>query len=199
MQIAVARTFFEYFIKVNRLASANTLPAGTTTCNGYTVPTNDVSPNSGIINSDLHLYVLWENKTPPSSYAVVASYCVLNSGPRFGTINFNTAHTYYSSITTINSFEFDRLVEIVIHEMTHVLGFSYSAIPQWFQPGTTIPYGASVSTILSTATVRSISGSPILSSPEVLAYAKAYYGCTTLTGMYLENQGGAGNVGSHWE
>ncbi|EGR34159.1 leishmanolysin family protein, putative, partial [Ichthyophthirius multifiliis] len=38
-----------------------------------------------------------------------------------------------------------------------------------------------------------------LRTPHVLAFAKKYYGCEYLPGMPLEDQGGNGSAGSHWE
>ena len=38
-----------------------------------------------------------------------------------------------------------------------------------------------------------------INSPKVLEKAKLHYGCNTLDGIPLENQGGEGTAGSHWE
>lgn len=35
--------------------------------------------------------------------------------------------------------------------------------------------------------------------PKVVKYAQEYFGCPTLTGLELENEGGAASKGSHWE
>ena len=35
--------------------------------------------------------------------------------------------------------------------------------------------------------------------PEVLNYAKTFYNCPNLVGIPLENDGGEGTTGSHWE
>jgi Leishmanolysin len=35
--------------------------------------------------------------------------------------------------------------------------------------------------------------------PGLVDYAKTFYGCTTLTGVPLEDDGGSGSAGSHWE
>lgn len=81
-----------------------------------------------------------------------------------------------------------------------MLGFSGSSMQYWFKPGTQTYYGADVNTILTTGTtVRGISTTNVLYSPNVLAVARAHYNCPTLTGMLIENQGGAGSLGSHWE
>jgi len=84
-------------------------------------------------------------------------------------------------------------MQIVIHEMTHVLGFSGSDIQYWVD--------ANKKAYTAPTTSASIRGLPttLLATPNVLAYARTYYACTTLAGMALENQGSSGSLGSHWE
>ena len=36
-------------------------------------------------------------------------------------------------------------------------------------------------------------------SKNILETARKYYGCPTLEGMQLENNGAAGSMGAHWE
>jgi hypothetical protein len=166
--MSVASVFFEYAIFVNRLSVQNQFPNGTPNCFTITVPAADYDP--GIPNSDLHLYVDWEN-VGSGTYIATSGYCVLNAGPRFGLVNFNVGSSEYSSFTSTD-YEFDRNLEITIHYITHVLGFSAAAMEFWFQPGTTTFYGASLNTILTTGTtVRGISTTNVLSSPNVLQAA----------------------------
>jgi hypothetical protein len=40
---------------------------------------------------------------------------------------------------------------------------------------------------------------PLLPLPQVLREARAALGCPTLTGVPLEDEGGIGTAGSHWE
>lgn len=39
----------------------------------------------------------------------------------------------------------------------------------------------------------------IINSPRVVAWARNHFGCSTIQGVELENQGGSGTAGSHWE
>lgn len=39
----------------------------------------------------------------------------------------------------------------------------------------------------------------MITLPTVLKKAKAHFGCSTMKGVPLENQGGSGSKGSHWE
>jgi hypothetical protein len=46
---------------------------------------------------------------------------------------------------------------------------------------------------------NSPSSRTIIASPRVAAWAQRYYGCPTVEGVEVENQGGAGTELSHWE
>ena len=39
----------------------------------------------------------------------------------------------------------------------------------------------------------------LITLPGVVEYAREYFDCNNLTGVELENQGGSGTQGSHWE
>jgi hypothetical protein len=166
--MSVAKTFFEYAIYVNRLSFPNQFPSGTPDCLNFIVPGADYNP--GISDSDLHLYVDWNNDGE-DNYDATSGFCVLNAGPRFGLVKFNVGSSRYNAIKGTD-FEFDRNLDITIHYVTHVLGFSAAAMKYWFQPGTTTIYGNSLNSIVTTGTtVRGISTTNVLSSPNVLQAA----------------------------
>ena len=69
---------------------------------------------------------------------------------------------------------------LLLHEISHILGFH----PYFF-------------TVLE---MSSVEGSmSYITSKKVRDKAREHFGCTTLSGIPLENQGGEGSVGSHWE
>ena len=35
--------------------------------------------------------------------------------------------------------------------------------------------------------------------PALLAYARTYFNCPNVVGVEMEDEGGAGSAGSHWE
>ena len=73
---------------------------------------------------------------------------------------------------------------LFFHELTHVLMFS----PDIFSN-------------LGMMTTRIFDGSFVsfINSPKVLTAARQHFNCTSLNGVPLENQGGTGTAGSHWE
>ena len=76
---------------------------------------------------------------------------------------------------------------LLLHEITHILAFN-EQLYEYF--GVTNP------------TVKELvngANRTLLATPKVLEYARNHFGCQSLTGVELENQGGEGSAGSHWE
>ena len=73
---------------------------------------------------------------------------------------------------------------LLLHELSHVLAFH----PEFFE-------GLK---LMSSETINGVSYS-FINSPKVLEKAKIHFNCGTLKGIQLEDQGGDGSAGSHWE
>ena len=69
---------------------------------------------------------------------------------------------------------------VLIHEITHILVFH----PFFFE---------------NLGLTRTRGSVTYISSPKVLEQARKHFGCDSLIGIALEDQGGTGSVGSHWE
>ena len=104
----------------------------------------------------------------------------LNGQPLSGFVYINRDINYSKK----NAKEYFK--SIIIHEFTHILGFSnyffinifHNIFTQKNQYGVTHSY---------------------INSPKVLEVAKKYFNCPTIKGVPLEDAGGKGTVGSHWE
>ncbi|EWS73758.1 leishmanolysin family protein (macronuclear) [Tetrahymena thermophila SB210] len=158
-------------------------------CGEATIPFADKATEK---DSDLHLYVTFTDE-PNEDFLAYAGWCRLLKivGPTHGLVNFNLGQLKTQNFA--NSHLFQSFVGTVIHEITHVLGFSDSDIPSWVDSKKKPHVNPTVQ-----QTVRGIN-TTFLKTPNVLQYAKKYYGCSTIPGMALENQGGEGSAGSHWE
>ena len=100
--------------------------------------------------------------------------------PLLGIVNINIAEDYSKK----NSLEFFQ--GMILHEFTHILGFEkYYFINYFHNYFTKIDkYGYERAYINST---------------KVLQVAKKYFNCDNIDGVELENDGGEGTFGSHWE
>ena len=84
-----------------------------------------------------------------------------------------------------NKYDYNYYMKnLLFHELTHVLGFH----PSYFK-------------ILGLTHSETIDGEKYtyINSKKVLERAKIHFGCDSIKGVQLENQGGDGSMGSHWE
>jgi len=77
---------------------------------------------------------------------------------------------------------------LLLHEISHILGFNNNLFD----------YFIGVSNPTFTAIINGVTRT-LLRTPKVLYYARKHFGCPSLSGVELENQGGSGSAGSHWE
>lgn len=89
----------------------------------------------------------------------------------------------------------EYILRTAIHEMTHALGFTPSLYSQYLQSDGS-HYAAS--SILITERVRDATVLK-LALPHLVAKARTAFGCSTLDGIELEQQGNNGTAGAHWE
>ena len=79
----------------------------------------------------------------------------------------------------------EYLNSLLIHELTHVLGFSDSYFNYFnFNFSKIDKYG-----------IKRF----YLKSPQLIKVAKKYFNCSNIEGIELENDGSEGTIGSHWE
>jgi hypothetical protein len=161
-----------------------------------------VSPLSTAANADVIVFVTaWP--TNPDTQSTVLAYArscryAENGRPIMGHINFSPRRIAPGATG-------DDLLKqhaTVTHELIHVLGFEPDLFPTFLD--------ASGQKHATPAVVPQIMwGSPADSTtqkstykfvlPTVQREARVYYGCPTLDGMELEDGGGSGSAGSHWE
>ena len=136
--------------------------------------------NSWGYDNDL-VIIPYFSDTLQSSVLAAATACVAISEtmePKMGVIMINPNLDF--SYTNSERF----LTMLFLHEISHVLifhqafFFSLNMISEQQKNGETIYY---------------------IKTPNVLEKAKLHYNCNSITGIPLENYGGAGSAGSHWE
>jgi proprotein convertase subtilisin/kexin type 5 len=198
-----AAAFYTLRLKVFSLTSNIDMSNFNTNCGTYlTLP-----GGTQVANSDLHIYVTGYNDSATASAVASGIPCVFVGGslpdvtnsvgrPVAGLIRMNV--NSYSSTTSYPSSLYATLIGTIVHELTHVLGFGSSYFSTFINTGTNNVYASTTATVTNTRNSTSITNT-VLTTPNVLAWARSHYNCATLTGMQLENQGGAGTAGSHWE
>jgi len=175
--LTAAANFFFKTLSVPQLSVLRIPESQESMCGGLTIPS---AYRTNGVNADMVFFVTTESSY--TNFLAWSRACKLLSStgrPVVGQVNFNT-----NSMTEV-SFTSDLMT--VVHEMTHALGFSNSLFGNFVNP-------ASVgTTTLGGNTYSYLNVEPLTSK------LRSYFGCSNLPGAILENQGGSGSAGSHWE
>ncbi|KAL4489365.1 hypothetical protein ABPG72_019020 [Tetrahymena utriculariae] len=193
--VKAAQRYFRSFIKViPRTKPIKSLNYGSCGSPPFVV---NYSPElqgygKGIENSDLHILVTYCSDQNSGELAR-AGWCDLDPNPIIGIIRFNIANL---NVSQDNRY-FEENFSLALHELTHVLGFSNQLYKYWIDPQSGKPYG--VDRVYKKENLWGISDVFKIITKNVVQTAKNYFTCPSFDGMYLENQGGIGSKGSHWE
>ena len=125
-----------------------------------------------LINNDVVVFPAFENLGSGVLAAAGACLTYGKSRPRpiFGVLYINPELSFDIKNTDL------YMKNLLLHEITHILVFS----PPIFEA------------------LNMVSNSKIISTNAVLK-ARQHFNCGTMSGIPLENQGGEGSIGSHWE
>lgn len=146
------------------------------------------------VNADLLIFVVLDNDDAGRTEAWALS-CA-NEGrtgrPVVGVTGIGVKAVKYDKENWLEYYTY-----LFMHEIFHVLGFNEDLFGDYYNPVTKskIPLN---DILLTDSSVNGLSRK-LIKSPKVLEAAKKHYNCSTLKGVELENQGGTGTAGSHWE
>ena len=115
-----------------------------------------------------------------------ASPCFLNAEDNRPIMGYILISPFNEDFGYNNSKEYYSL--LFLHEITHILVFSDVLYEYYLYSG-------------EVTTKKIINGKErtLISSPKVINIAAQHFNCSLITGIELENQGGSGSEGSHWE
>mmetsp|Transcript_5939 Transcript_5939/g.9113 ORF Transcript_5939/g.9113 Transcript_5939/m.9113 type:complete len:695 (+) Transcript_5939:173-2257(+) len=155
-------------------------------CGDAVIPVEHLSGGRGV-DADFVLYVT----TVDTDYATLAYSTACREDqynrPIAGNINFNPIKLR----TGLENRE-DQLATAV-HEIMHTLGFSSTSYASFRSRQTGLKWG------YDNVVRKNSRGRMEIVTPRVLEAVRVHFGCDSLTGAELENQGGFGTLGSHWE
>lgn len=109
----------------------------------------------------------------------------------FGRVVYNLAKI---KPTASSAVVVERDISVSLHEITHALGFSDGLYSQYINPATNQLLTGHIFT-------QEVNGQNItvLNVEPLTTLIRQYFGCDTITGAYLENEGGTGSRRSHFE
>ena len=131
---------------------------------------------SFLINNDVIIFPMFSDNLGDNVHAS-AAYCLTNGNrprPVGGVLKISSSLDYYKSNFHL------YLKRLLFHEITHILVFNPTLLNR----------------LGITSTRNSVT---YVKSSKVLSKAKEHFNCGSLTGIPLEDQGGNGTAGSHWE
>ncbi|KIZ07138.1 leishmanolysin-like peptidase [Monoraphidium neglectum] len=90
----------------------------------------------------------------------------------------------------------EAAVSVLVHELMHALGFTDDALDKFVDAsGAPVPKDQVVREFTDVYGKRT----SMIISPTVVKETRAQFGCATLQGAALENEGGQGSANAHWE
>ncbi len=178
--------FFSILGVIRASGSSLVLDRSSTTCSttqfSFSYPSQDLS--SGVPSADLVLYVTLRpvaGTTLAFAGACSGQRDAASGRPTAGFVNVNVARLKVGDA---------GLLMVLKHEIVHVLGFSPSMFSQ---------FPSSPVSLIPASRRKSVYNIQVVKSPTVLSEVRRQTACATLEGAELENQGGVGTAGAHWE
>jgi len=183
--MASAVAYFEATLKVPRLTSPLIVDGA---CGTLNPP--DMLLTTGV-EADLVILVTSEYNTD-ADYVAYSIPCSLDwdtNRPTYGMLSINLA-----TLETAQLVQLSDNLYTVLHEMTHLLGFSQNLYQYYIDPST----NELLDNVIGTTTANGQTINYINVEP-LTTRVREHFGCDTAPGGYLENNGGSGSAGSHWE
>jgi len=140
------------------------------------------------VQADLIIFVTASNDD--ESYVAWATACQLDQNsrrPNMGQVHINLKYL---------DVKFSQIYDVfgtVIHEVVHILGMSSSLYAHWIDADTGRVLGKS------NVMKKDQNGKAVIVTPKVQAFTRRHFNCNTLLGAAIEDEGGSGSKGSHWE
>jgi len=170
------------------LTSAVKVSTTTKTLCGYTTPSVLYTG----VTTDFFLLVSSTNDST-SNFVASAGGCMLSSTtkrPIVATMLFNL---YYTKAANGDALIHEKNMYLTMHEMLHAFGFTGSNMANFIDAsGNTLT--GHLKTVLLDGTNRTV-----LNVEPLTSKLRTYFGCSTLPGAFLEDDGGSGTAGSHFE
>jgi len=182
-------SYFQAALKVKQpLTSPLKLTTAYQSICGFTTPK---ALHTGV-TTDFYLIVSSSNDQA-SNWVANAGSCYLSSGsnrPVIARMLFNLA---YTKDATGDVMTHEQNTYLTIHEMFHAFGFTSSNFPYFIDSA-----GRTLKNVVKNVAVDGVVKS-FLDVEPLTSNLRKFYGCSNLPGAPLEDEGGAGTAGSHFE
>lgn len=170
------------------LTTALKVSTTTKTICGYTTPSVLFTG----VNTDF--FVITSSTTDEASnWVASAGACLLSTATKRPLVAQMLFNLYYTKPANGDALIHEKNMYLVLHEMLHALGFTGTSFKNFIDAT-----GKTLTGHLKTVTLNG-SSRQVLDVEPLTSKLRAHYGCSTLPGAFLENDGGSGTAGSHFE
>jgi hypothetical protein len=205
--------WFESALQVERLPFSLSAPNCGCGDGSLPIPNSLFARYENVVDQDLVVFVTARTtRFLAQTTLAYACACQINQigRPVFAHITWGL-----NTLTNLNHSDlFQQWLGVAFHELTHALGFGRAHFERFFD--TEVPYDVYdkrttyprvpldqvIRSVRRTVDVRGANLShdvTLVVLPKVLDIAKRHFGCDTMDGVELEDQGSAGTMSSHWE
>jgi hypothetical protein len=187
---------FIQMLATRKLTGKISLPNGFTTCGaegGVPIPSDLQGGIDGSTVDTIMFVTLRPTVTNVLGWATTCLTELAYSRPIMGHLNLSPLIFAESKALQLG---------VAIHETTHALGFSSNRFDSFIdqsgnkRKNVVVPVSTSFTDSNKKVNTKTIQ---MITTPEVLNQAKQHFDCNTTTGVPLEELGGSGTAGSHWE
>lgn len=181
-------SYFEGALKVKYPVSGKLkLPSSVKSVCSITTPT---ALKNGV---DADYAIMFDSTSDSGSWVAESYSCYLASGTKRPLVAKTLLNRGLFKDPGSNVLLHEKNIYLMLHEMTHTLGFSNSLYKYFLTDSgkTRTGHVLSKSTALGTAKVINV--------PAITNRVRKFFGCSTIAGAYMENTGSSATAGSHFE
>jgi len=183
--------YFEAALK-NKFPLTSNIKLATSVKTLCSTPTPSILTTTGVDTDFFIMFASEDNEE--SNYAASAAYCFLSSGSKRPIIARTLFNRKYIQLPNGDAVQHEMNMVTLMHELTHAFGFTKSAYQYYVDEN-----GVTRTGHITTKQVYGTTPSTILNVPSLTAKLRTFFGCSTLEGLYLENNGADATAGSHLE
>lgn len=154
------------------------------------VPAPDVLKGAGVAAD---YFIFYDADQSGGSTLAASRHCYLATGskrPLIATTKFNSKQLLEAKG---NAIVHEKNTYLLIHEMLHTFGFSDKLYNFFIDEN-----GSPLKNHVKSKTLNGVT-STVVNLPPLTDRLRKHFGCPTLEGAYMENDGGSGTIGSHLE
>lgn len=186
-----AKSVFEKILKVR--PTNKKLRLTSEKCDEVAIP-ELYRESEGGVEADLVIFVALDDTGfyKANKIEAAATYCLQDEStkrPIAGFINFRPG------LNIKNSTNFDYMVWLALHEMSHILAFNEDLYPDFINENLE---ALNITDVIGSVILKNQKKMSFLKTKKIVEKGRQHFNCSDLEGVPLEFMGGTGTSGSHW-